>query len=103
MMPCFAIGDRPLEQFARLGSKVVPNEVLSRTILENSAIFVTFANVCSQSVCPMLWPNLWLEGSVRCIGVEAGGPLHRATHDGGCRFCFLSTDRTAALVKDQAL
>ena len=32
MMPCFAIGDRPLERFARLGSKVVPNEVLSRTI-----------------------------------------------------------------------
>ena len=28
-------------------------------ILENSAIFVTFANVCSHSVRAKRWPNLW--------------------------------------------
>jgi hypothetical protein len=46
-MPCFAIGD----------SEIVPNDARSRTILENSAIFITFANVCSYSVRAKLWPE----------------------------------------------
>ncbi len=52
---------------------LVPNEVLRRTILENSAIFVAFANVCSHSVRAKLWPNLWPENDRG--GVQNGGPL----------------------------
>jgi hypothetical protein len=38
-------------------------------ILENSAIFVAFANVCSHSVRAKLWPNLWPENDP---GVQSG-------------------------------
>ena len=37
-------------------SDFVSNEVLCRTILENSAIFVAFVNACSHSV-RALWPE----------------------------------------------
>ena len=86
-MPCFAIGDRPLERLRKAQKRDRPERranltesVGSRTILKNSAIFLTFANVCSHSGRPILWSNLWSEGPVRCIGVEAGGLLHRVTH-----------------------
>ena len=43
---------------------LVSKEARRRTILESSAIFVAFANVCSHSVNAKLWPEiqkLWLK------------------------------------------
>src|ERR1700733_1634920 len=41
---------------------LVPNEARRRTILEYSAIYVTFASVRSHSVrVEKLWPKLWPE------------------------------------------
>lgn len=38
-------------------TRLVPNEVLRQAMLDTSAIFVAFANLCSHSVRAKLWPK----------------------------------------------